>query len=74
MPAPVPPAGTSPLAAAADWSSEHLAEPIALRDLADRTHLSERQLTRRFLQEFGRTPGDWLTRERLRRAQASTVS
>lgn len=69
MPAPVPPAVASPLAEAADWARQHLAEPIQLRDLAARAHLSERQLTRRFMQEFGRAPGDWLTRERLRRAQ-----
>jgi AraC family transcriptional activator FtrA len=69
MPALVSPAGTPPLVEAADWAREHLAEPIALRDLAARARLSERQLTRRFLREFGRAPGDWLTRERLVRAQ-----
>ena len=44
-------------------------EPIRLRDMAARVHLSDRQLTRRFLETLGRTPGDWLVRERLRRAQ-----
>jgi AraC family transcriptional activator FtrA len=37
--------------------------------MAARVHLSERQLTRRFLDTYGQTPGEWLVRERLRRAQ-----
>jgi AraC family transcriptional activator FtrA len=57
------------LSTVAEWALEHLAEPIRLRDLAARAHLSERQLTRRFLDAFGRTPGEWLVRERLRHAQ-----
>jgi AraC family transcriptional activator FtrA len=69
MVAPVGPAGASPLGEVAEWATKHLSRPIRLRDLADRAHLSERQLTRRFLETYGRTPGDWLTRERLRRAQ-----
>ncbi|WP_037361782.1 GlxA family transcriptional regulator [Amycolatopsis orientalis] len=69
MLAPVQPPTSSPLSDVAEWAVRHLAEPIRLRDLAARAHLSERQLTRRFLDAFGRTPGDWLTRERIRRAQ-----
>jgi len=59
----------SPLKEAADWAIAHLEEPIRLRDLATRSHLSERQLSRRFLDLYGYTPGDWLSRQRLRRAQ-----
>lgn len=68
MPAPVATGPTS-LAAATEWALKHLAEPIQVRDLAERAHLSQRQLTRRFLDLYGRTPGEWLVRERLRRAQ-----
>lgn len=69
MPAPVPGPAAPPLSDVAEWALRHLAEPIGLRDLATRAHLSERQLTRRFLTSYGTTPGGWLTRERLRRAQ-----
>ena len=57
------------LSGATEWALQHLDEPIRLRDMAARVHLSERQLTRRFLETFGQTPGGWLVRERLRRAQ-----
>lgn len=66
---PVPATTASPVNDVAAWATAHLDEPIRLRDLAERAHISERQLTRRFLEAYGRTPGDWLTRERLRRAQ-----
>ncbi|MBT0773490.1 helix-turn-helix domain-containing protein [Kineosporia sp. J2-2] len=72
MTAPMPVAGSgrpAVLGEVTDWALAHLGEPIRLRDLAARACLSERQLTRRFLRVHGRTPGDWLTRERLRRAQ-----
>ncbi|WP_245400745.1 GlxA family transcriptional regulator [Nocardia albiluteola] len=67
--APLPATNTPPLAEITAWAIAHLDRPVRLRDLAARAHLSERQLTRRFLEAFGRTPGDWLVRERLRRAQ-----
>jgi AraC family transcriptional regulator, transcriptional activator FtrA len=66
---PLPPAASTSLSSVTEWATAHLHEPIRLRDLAARAHLSERQLTRRFLEVYGRTPGDWLVRERLRRAQ-----
>ncbi|GLY64872.1 AraC family transcriptional regulator [Amycolatopsis taiwanensis] len=66
---PLPSANTSPLSEVTAWAIAHLDQSIRLRDLAARAHLSERQLTRRFLETYGRTPGDWLIRERLRRAQ-----
>lgn len=60
---------SAPLGEVAEWAVAHLDQPIRLRDLAARAHLSERQLIRRFLSAYGRTPGDWLARERLRYAQ-----
>jgi len=69
MLAPVEARETTPLSMVTEWAVQHLAEPIRLRDMAARVHLSERQLTRRFLDTYGQTPGEWLVRERLRRAQ-----
>lgn len=66
---PVPDTATSSLNDVAAWATAHLSKPIRLRDLAARAHLSERQFARRFVEAYGRTPGEWLTRQRLRRAQ-----
>lgn len=69
MLAPVEAREATPLSVVTEWALQHLAEPIRLRELAAQAHLSERQLTRRFLNTCGQTPGEWLVRERLRRAQ-----
>lgn len=57
------------LNATLDWARARIAEPIRVSDLAAHAHLSPRQLSRRFLEHFGLTPGEWLVKERLRRAQ-----
>ncbi len=69
MLAPVQPHDGTALSEIAAWVLGHLDEPLRLRDLAARAHLSERQLTRRFLDAYGQSPGAWLVRHRLRRAQ-----
>lgn len=69
MSSPVTPFETMPLSAATEWAMQHLEDPIRVRDLAAKAHLGERQLARRFLEVHALTPGEWLTRERLRRAQ-----
>lgn len=69
IPRPVPEAAASSLDDVTGWAIARLSQPIRLRDLAARAHLSERQLARRFVETYGCTPGEWLTRERLRRAQ-----
>ncbi|WP_309130079.1 helix-turn-helix domain-containing protein [Brevibacterium sp.] len=66
---PIVEAADSPLEATLQWAREHLDEPIRVRDLARLAHLSERQLSRKFLDLLGCNPGEWLLRERLRRAQ-----
>lgn len=66
---PLPTTNGTRLAEVTGWALARLDQPIRLRDLAAHASLSERQLTRRFLEIHGRTPGDWLTRQRLRRAQ-----
>ncbi len=57
------------LAEVAEWAIAHLSSGIGVRDLAAAAHLSERQLRRRFIAVYGRSPGDWLTGERVRIAR-----
>ncbi|TQS39728.1 helix-turn-helix domain-containing protein [Cryptosporangium phraense] len=65
---PPAPDGTSlrPLLA---WAEENLHRPLTLDDLARRAALSDRTLSRRFREQTGTTPLQWLNRVRLRRAQ-----
>ncbi|MFI5952426.1 GlxA family transcriptional regulator [Cryptosporangium sp. NPDC051539] len=65
---PPAPDGTSlrPLLA---WAEENLHRPLTLDDLARRAALSNRTLSRRFREQTGTTPLQWLNRVRLRRAQ-----
>jgi transcriptional regulator GlxA family with amidase domain len=51
------------------WMQRHLAEPVTVRQLADRAHMSERTFARRFVQETGTTPLRWLTGQRILLAQ-----
>jgi len=51
------------------WLQEHLAEAVAVDDLAARAAMSPRTFARRFLAATGTTPYQWLTRERVRLAQ-----
>ena len=67
--APIPVGMTASLSDVTDWALAHFEEPVRLADLAAQARLSERQLSRRFLDTYGRSPGEWLTRERLRRAR-----
>ncbi|MFH8935480.1 GlxA family transcriptional regulator [Streptomyces griseosporeus] len=62
---PVPEPGATGIAAAQAWALEHLAEPLALADLAARATMSVRTFTRRFRDEVGTTPGQWLVRQRV---------
>ncbi|GAA2787301.1 GlxA family transcriptional regulator [Streptomyces showdoensis] len=66
---PVPEAGSSTTTAARAWALAHLHEPIQLRDLAVRESMSVRTFTRRFREEAGVSPGQWLTRQRVERAR-----
>ncbi|MER6138950.1 helix-turn-helix domain-containing protein [Streptomyces sparsogenes] len=62
---PVPDPRATGTAAAQAWALEHLAEPLTLADLAARANMSVRTFTRRFRDEVGTTPGQWLTRQRV---------
>ncbi|MFD5327139.1 GlxA family transcriptional regulator [Streptomyces sp. NPDC127092] len=66
---PLPDPGTSTTTAARAWALAHLHEPIQLRDLAVRESMSVRTFTRRFREEVGVSPGQWLTQQRVERAR-----
>ncbi|MEU6527783.1 helix-turn-helix domain-containing protein [Streptomyces sp. NPDC046928] len=66
---PVPDPQQSSTTAARAWALAHLHEPIQLRDMADQESMSVRTFTRRFREEAGVSPGQWLTRQRVERAR-----
>ena len=68
LPRPVSPDGAGTAAVRA-WALEHLDEPLALSDLAARSGMSVRTFTRRFREETGSSPGEWLTVQRTERAR-----
>ncbi|MFE9257229.1 GlxA family transcriptional regulator [Streptomyces sp. NPDC006879] len=51
------------------WAMERLHEPISLPELAAHARMSLRTFTRRFRDEVGTTPGQWLTAQRLELAK-----
>lgn len=66
-PLPEPQLATTTTARA--WALSRLHEPIQLRDMADKESMSVRTFTRRFREEAGISPGQWLTRQRVERAR-----
>ncbi|MGW1834915.1 GlxA family transcriptional regulator [Streptomyces sp. NPDC002067] len=69
IPHPVPAAGGPTTAAARAWALAHLDEQITLRDLARRQAMSMRTFSRKFRQETGTPPMQWLTLQRTERAR-----
>ncbi|MEU5898481.1 MULTISPECIES: GlxA family transcriptional regulator [Streptomyces] len=51
------------------WAEERLATPLTLSELAARASMSVRTFSRRFREETGLTPMQWLTRRRVDRAR-----
>ncbi|WP_223645105.1 GlxA family transcriptional regulator [Corallococcus sp. EGB] len=51
------------------WMEDHLHRPLTLPALARKAAMSERTLSRRFREQTGTTPLQWLLRARVRRAQ-----
>ncbi|MFD6444118.1 GlxA family transcriptional regulator [Promicromonospora sp. NPDC060204] len=60
--------GTS-TAAARTWVLDRLDEPLTLSDMARHAAMSVRTFTRRFRDETGESPGQWLTRQRVEHAR-----
>lgn len=58
------------LAGLLDWVSGRLDEPITLEDMANHLHLSSRTLARRFVEQLGTSPGQWLLTQRINAARA----
>ncbi|WP_245996360.1 GlxA family transcriptional regulator [Streptomyces armeniacus] len=66
---PVPEPGISGTGAARAWALRHLDRPLTLRELAQRESMSVRTFTRRFREEVGVSPQQWLTQQRVERAR-----
>lgn len=66
-PVPAPAAATT--GAARQWALGRLDRPISLAELAGHARMSVRTFSRRFREEVGLTPGQWLTRQRVEHAR-----
>ncbi|WP_438311444.1 GlxA family transcriptional regulator [Streptomyces sp. HUAS TT3] len=62
---PVPEPTVATTTEARAWAMEHLDEPLTLGQLAEQARMSLRTFTRRFRDEVGMTPVQWLTAQRL---------
>ncbi|CAM5288091.1 AraC family transcriptional regulator OS=Kitasatospora aureofaciens OX=1894 GN=GCM10010502_19960 PE=4 SV=1 [Kitasatospora aureofaciens] len=68
--APAPARADESLAPLLDWAQERLGERLTLDDLAARAGLSGRTLSRRFTEQLGTSPGQWLLARRIDAARA----
>ncbi|MFI2436715.1 GlxA family transcriptional regulator [Streptomyces sp. NPDC018693] len=66
---PVPPPTDSGTATAREWALRELHRPITLAEFAERARMSTRTFSRRFRDEVGMTPGQWLIRQRVEQAR-----
>ncbi len=63
--APEPARADESLAPLLEWAQERLGERLALDDLAARAGVSGRTLARRFAEQLGTSPGQWLLARRI---------
>ncbi|MEU9361275.1 helix-turn-helix domain-containing protein [Streptomyces sp. NPDC048301] len=66
---PVPEAGIATTTGARAWALGRLEQPILLRDMARQESMSVRTFTRRFREESGMSPGQWIAQQRVERAR-----
>ncbi|WP_411101763.1 GlxA family transcriptional regulator [Streptomyces sp. cmx-4-9] len=66
---PVPEPTVATTTATRAWALERLGEPLTLAELAAHARMSLRTFTRRFRDEVGMTPVQWLTAQRLETAR-----
>lgn len=66
---PIPPIGEMTTAPTRAWAQSRLHEPLNLSTLAGHARMSVRTFTRRFREETGISPGQWLVAQRIERAR-----
>jgi transcriptional regulator GlxA family with amidase domain len=66
---PVPEPSAATTSATRDWALGQLHRPLSLSELAGHARMSVRTFSRRFRDEVGMTPGQWLTRQRVEHAR-----
>lgn len=66
---PVPGPSTTTTAATRAWALQRLERPLPLTELAGHARMSLRTFSRRFRQEVGMSPGDWLIQQRVELAR-----
>jgi transcriptional regulator GlxA family with amidase domain len=66
---PVPAAAATGTAPTRQWALDRLAEPVSLEEMAEHARMSVRTFTRRFRDETGMSPRQWLLRRRVAHAQ-----
>jgi transcriptional regulator GlxA family with amidase domain len=66
---PVPQPQLASTATARAWVLDRLHEPVRLADLAKQESMSVRTFTRRFREEAGISPGEWIVGQRVERAR-----
>ncbi|MFI0452500.1 GlxA family transcriptional regulator [Actinomadura sp. 6N118] len=66
---PVPEPSAATTAATRAWALEQLHRPLTLSELAGHARMSVRTFSRRFRDEVGMTPGQWLTQQRIEHAR-----
>jgi transcriptional regulator GlxA family with amidase domain len=66
---PVPEPASSGTADTRQWALARLHEPLLLDDLAAHARMSRRTFTRRFREEVGMSPGQWLIGQRVELAR-----
>jgi transcriptional regulator GlxA family with amidase domain len=66
---PVPVAAGAGTETTRAWALDRLAEPVTLEDMAAHARMSVRTFTRRFREETGLSPRQWLLRQRVAHAQ-----
>lgn len=69
-PASAPPPLDHSLGGLLDWVGERLAESVTVEDMAAHLRVSERTLARRFADQLGTSPGQWLLGRRVNAARA----
>ena len=65
----IAPTSASRLAPLLEWMATHLGSDLSLERIARRASMSTRTLSRRFREQVGTTPLQWVLTERVRRAQ-----